>query len=64
MMPEEAFFCKFKNKYCLLPLQTGIQIKNIPSQEKLISFKNIIENYFTLFTEEQNNFIITGTWRK
>lgn len=38
MMPEVAFFCKFK-KYCLLPLQTSIQIKNTPSQEKLISLQ-------------------------
>lgn len=39
MMPEEAFFCKFKNKDCLLPLQTSLEIKIIPSHEKLISLQ-------------------------
>lgn len=39
MMPEVAFFCKFKKKYCLLPLQTSIQIKNTSPEEKLISLQ-------------------------
>lgn len=51
MMPEEAFFCKFKNKDCLLPLQTSLEIKIIPSHEKLISLQgsNFQEYNWKLF---------------
>lgn len=60
MMPEEAFFCKLKKKInCLLPLQASIQIKNVSSQERLISLQwsyfqeyHWGKNYFVLLSEE------------
>lgn len=71
MMPEESLLFKFKEKYCYLALQTSIQIKNSPPQEKLISLQgsnfqeNNWERIILLCSQRNtNNLIIMGTRKK